>query len=79
MTPELQRYYEDRIAMMNTPAWKELMEDVQSMVNATNKLNGVTVNNLQFKQGELSMMNWILNIKDISEETYEGLVNENDA
>lgn len=73
MTPELRRYYEDRISMMRDVAWKELMEDVQAMYDSTNKLDGVTADNFQFKQGELSMMRWMLSLKDVSEQSFEEL------
>ena len=73
MTPTLQRYYEERISMCSSEAWKDLMEDVQTMLDATNKLDGVTTENLQFKQGEVSIMRWILALKDVSEQTYEEL------
>ena len=73
MTPTLQRYYEERISMCSSEAWKDLMEDVQTMLDATNKLDGVTTENLQFKQGEVSIMRWMLALKDVSEQTYEEL------
>ena len=73
MTPELQKYYEERISMCSSEAWNDLMEDVQTMLDATNKLDGVTTENLQFKQGEVSIMRWMLALKDVSEQTYEEL------
>ena len=73
MTPELQKYYEERISMCSSEAWKDLMEDVQTMLDATNKLDGVTTENLQFKQGEVSIMRWLMALKDVSEQTYEEL------
>jgi hypothetical protein len=73
MTPTLQRYYEERISMCSSEAWKDLMEDVQTMLDATNKLDGVTTENLQFKQGEVSIMRWLMALKDVSEQTYEEL------
>ena len=73
MTPTLQRYYEERISMCSSEAWNDLMEDVQTMLDATNKLDGVTTENLQFKQGEVSIMRWMLALKDVSEQTYEEL------
>jgi len=73
MTPKLQRYYEERLSMCSSEAWKDLMDDVQTMLDATNKLDGVTTENLQFKQGEVSIMRWMLALKDVSEQTYEEL------
>jgi hypothetical protein len=56
MDINLQKYYESRLDMMSSTAWKELMEDVQKMLDATNTLSGATPENLGFKQGEVSIM-----------------------
>ena len=76
MTPELQRYYEQRLSMMGDLAWKDLMEDVETMLKATNTLDGVTKENVDFRRGEVSMMRWMLSLKDVSEQAYEQLKDE---
>lgn len=73
MTPELQTYYEERISMMSSDAWRDLMEDVQTMMEATNVLDGVTADNMRYKQGEVSIMRWMLALKEVSEQAYEQL------
>lgn len=73
---ELQRYYEDRFTMMSSQGWIDLIEDVQKMLDSTNTLSGATVDNLRFKQGEVSIMQWLVTLKKSSEQAYEGLVNE---
>lgn len=70
MNPDLQRYYEDRLTMFASRGWKDLVEDVQTMLTATNRLEGVTAETLPFKQGELSMMNWILTLEETSKKAY---------
>lgn len=79
MDLELQRYYESRFEMFAHPAWKDLMDDVQTMLDATNRLDGVTPDTLKFKQGEVSMMRWMLSLKKTTEESYEELTNANNA
>ena len=79
MDPYLRQYYERRLAMMGDPAWKDLMDDVQKMHDATNTLSGVTADNLQFKQGELSIMRWMLSLKEVSEQSFEELKIEDHA
>jgi len=77
MTPELQRYYEDRLSMMGEKAWADLIEDVQKMIDATNTLDSVPdERTLLIRKGELNIMRWLLNLKKVSEETYESLKNE---
>lgn len=76
MTPELQRYYESRLNMMGGEAWKQLMEDVEEMLKSTNSLDGTTKDNVDFKRGEVSIMRWMLSLRDVSEAAYEQLKDE---
>lgn len=76
MTPELQRYYEERLSMCASEGWKDLMDDVMDMLAATNTLDGVTPENMRYKQGEISIMRWMLSLKEISEQAYEQLKEE---
>jgi hypothetical protein len=73
MTPELQKYYEERISMCSSEAWKDLMQDVETMLAATNTLDGVTKDNVDFKKGEVSIMRWMLSLKEVSEQAYQQL------
>ena len=76
MEAALQKYYENRLEMMNSPAWKDLMDDVKLMLDSTNTLSGVTPDNLGFKQGEVSIMRWLLALADTSDKAYEQLKEE---
>lgn len=79
MKKEIQKYYEDRFAMMATQGWKDLIEDVETMLVATDNLGGIsTVEQLHFRKGEVSVMNWIKNLRDASGEVYERLQEEED-
>jgi len=70
----LQKYYEDRLSMCATDAWKELMKDVEGMLKATDTLSSVSdTHSLDFRKGEVAMMRWMLSIADVSEQAYEGL------
>ncbi len=71
----LQKYYEDRLSMMASQGWKDLMDDLETMKISTDTLSGVTPENVRFKQGELSIINWLLNIQNTSESAYEVLKN----
>lgn len=77
MKRELQDYYENRFAMMATKGWQELIEDLDIMIKSTDTLSGVeTEQDLHFRKGELSIMNWIKTLKESSTEVYEQLLEE---
>ena len=79
MKRELQDYYENRFSMMATPGWADLLEDIQIMIDATDTLGGIeTEQQLHFRKGEMSIMNWIKTLKDSSNEVYEQLLEEED-
>ena len=80
MTPELQKYYEDRFSMMATQGWKDLLEDIDNMVNALNNISVVQdEKDLMYKKGELSILTWLKTLKEVSERAYEELQNEKDV
>lgn len=77
MNPRLQAYYENRLSMMGDPAWNDLMEDVQQMADATNDITNIQDDKtLHFRRGELSIMRWLLNLREISETAYQQLQKE---
>ena len=79
MNRELQDYYENRFSMMATPGWQDLLEDIDLMLSSTDTVKGVdTVEQLHFRKGEVSIMTWLKNLKQSSEEVYEQLQQEED-
>ena len=74
MNRELQDYYENRFAMMAMPGWNDLLEDLDLMIKSTDTVGGIeTTEQLHFRKGELSIMNWIKTLKESSAEVYEQL------
>ena len=79
MNRELQDYYENRFSMMATTGWQDLLEDIDLMLSSTDTVKGVeTVEQLHFRKGEVSIMTWLKNLKQSSEEVYEQLQQEED-
>jgi len=77
MTPELQKYYEDRFAMMATQGWQDLVEDIEKIISTVNQISGIDgEKDLHFKKGELSILTWLKTLKEVSERAYEDLQNE---
>jgi len=78
MTPELQKYYEERFSTMATEGWKDLMEDIDNMINSLNNISTIPdEKSLQFKKGELSILTWLKTLKQVSTQAYEELNEKN--
>jgi hypothetical protein len=78
MTPELQKYYEERFSTMATVGWKDLMEDIDNMINSLNNISTIPdEKSLQFKKGELSILTWLKTLKQVSTQAYEELNEKN--
>jgi len=77
MNRELQTYYENRFAMMAMTGWNDLLEDLELMIKSTDTIGGIdTEQQLHFRKGELSIMNWIKTLRESSAEVYEQLQEE---
>lgn len=78
MDKELQQYYEERFNTMATPGWIDLIEDIDNMINSLNNISVIPdEKDLQFKKGELSILTWLKNLKEVSERSYEELNEKN--
>ena len=78
MSPELQKYYEDRFDLFAHPGWKDLMEDAELMLQAMNNISTIAdEKSLQFRKGEISIMTWLTTLKGVSERAYEELNEKN--
>ena len=77
MDQELQRYYEDRSTTMATRGWRDFIDDVQDFYDAYNKVNTISTSEELYKRkGQLDILQWILSLKEVSEQTYEDLQQE---
>ena len=78
MNPELQRYYENRFSRMGSGGWKDLVEDIDSMIASLNNISVISYEqSLQFKKGELSILTWLKTLRQVSERAYEELNEKN--
>jgi len=74
LIPELQKYYEARFDMMSKEGWKDLMEDIDTMINSLNNISTIPdEKSLHFKKGELSILTWLRTLKEVSERAFEEL------
>lgn len=78
MNQELQKYYENRFSMMGSDGWKDLVEDIDSMIASLNNISVIPdEQSLQFKKGELSILTWLKTLRQVSERAYEELNEKN--
>jgi hypothetical protein len=77
---KLQQYYEERFSMMATPGWQDLMEDAQHMFNGINHVLAIQdEKDLHLKRGQLDLLQWLLSLKQVSEQSYEQLMSGDSA
>lgn len=77
MDKELQEYYEARFDMMSTKGYIDLVADVETMIEERNNLMATqSLEDLNFRKGQLDVLHWIRTLKKLSEEAWEQLNNE---
>ena len=77
MDKELQTYYENTFSMMATEGWKALMEDLEKLKQELENIRTVKdAQTLSYRQGQLDILDLILNRKKTCEEIYEQLLQE---
>jgi hypothetical protein len=78
VSPELQKYYEDRFDLFSRPGWADLMEDVDTMLIPLNNVATIAdEKSLQFRKGEISILIWLQTLRGVSERAYEDLNEKN--
>jgi hypothetical protein len=74
----LQKYYEARFDLFSQDGWLDLMEDVETMLDAMNNVSTIAdEKSLQFRKGEISILTWLKTLKGVSERAYEDLNEKN--
>jgi hypothetical protein len=64
--------------MMGSDGWKDLVEDIDSMIASLNNISVISdEQSLQFKKGELSILTWLKTLRQVSERAYEELNEKN--
>lgn len=62
---------------MATTGWKQFIEDVQGIFDAVNKVAPIQSEiDLFFRKGQLDILQWVLTLKESSEQAYEVLQND---
>lgn len=71
---ELQQFYEQRFDLFMQLGWKDLVEDFQELAK---QIGDITKCNdeadLWYKRGQLEMINYIVNLQELTERAFEEL------
>lgn len=73
MSPELQQYYEDRLSMMSTKAWKQLIEDLLDMRTQYENIRTCDKDTIEFRRGQVDILDYMIGLRELSETAYEEL------
>jgi hypothetical protein len=77
MEQSLQTYYEESFSTMATQGWLFLMEDLEKLKQELENIRTVKdAQTLSYRQGQLDILDLILNRKKTCEEIYEQLLQE---
>ena len=77
MDKELQTYYEETFSTMATKGWTFLIEDLEKLGQELDNIRTVKdAQSLSYRQGQLDILDLILNRKKTCEEVYEQLLQE---
>lgn len=77
MDKELSRYYEETFSTMSTQGWTFLMEDLTKLKDELDNIRTVKdAQSLSYRQGQLDILDLLLNRKKTCEEVYEQLLQE---
>jgi len=80
MEQSLSRYYDNQFEMMASMGWKDLMEDLQKLRDELVDIrNAKVAQQLHFRQGQVDILDLILNRRKTCEEVYEQLKGAQDA
>lgn len=78
MDKELQKYYDDRFSMFVTPGWKDLLEDLQTMLEQYEDITKIgDEQTLWYRKGQVDILQYLLSLKAITEKTFEELQDAN--
>jgi hypothetical protein len=77
MDKELSTYYEETFSTMATKGWLFLMEDLEKLKQELENIRTVKdAQSLSYRQGQLDILDLLLNRKKTCEDVYEQLLQE---
>jgi hypothetical protein len=70
-------FYERRFDLFALDGWKELVEDFAKLKETLQDISHIsTEQDLWYKRGQIEMINYLVQLKTLTEQAYEELINE---
>jgi hypothetical protein len=70
-------FYERRFDLFALEGWKDLVEDFTKLRDTLQDISHInTEQDLWYKRGQIEMINYLVQLKTLTEQAYEELINE---
>ena len=76
MAPEIEKYYETYFDLFSTDGWKQFIQDVSDNLNQYDVRTVENADDLRFKQGQLKVIDHVMNWETLIRNAYEEIVND---
>jgi hypothetical protein len=74
---ELQQYYDNRFTLCSSIGWEQLLEDLLQSRNELAKIENISSQEELWKnKGKVEVLDYILNLKEISEKVYQEILDD---
>lgn len=78
MSQEDLEFYERRFDLFALKGWTDLVEDFEQLkTNLVDLAQISTEQDLWYRKGQVDMINYLIQLKTLTEQAYEELINEN--
>ena len=72
------QFLEDRLSMMETEGWRDLIQDLENLENSASSINSMnSEKDLWFAKGQLHMINFLLSLNTATNLALEESVDQN--
>ena len=79
MNRELEDYYLNRFELTSTKGWFDLIEDVNTLRSSIDSIKTIKVDDLRYVQGQLDIIDWLLELRKVSEDSFSQLQGEDNG
>ena len=77
MSNEDLEFYERRFDLFALKGWTDLIQDFEQLKNNLESLSQInTEQDLWYRKGQVEMINYLIQLKTLTEQAYEELINE---